>query len=279
MTHLQNMKPVEFVRWVQEIHNAGGVLKKPEVTLKVDGLGARFGKDKDGSFFFEGSNTGPIFNAKAFSTHAKEKGSKQELVDRASHYDDMFDLIKDSHLWLDLPEDTKVVCEIFYNPMGTEFKDGIVFVSVKYDKSKLGSKMTVVPISILVASTGLEHKDTKNILKRLFASSTSKIKIVDPKLFSTDIDLRARIKSVSQFDDDDIRVLQSLKAIDKLRKEALLKSIKQAQNDIAEYLLDHPSIEDTNKLGNEKEGLVFNINGKPIKVTTQKFKDSKKKEA
>ena len=135
LMHLQGMKPIEFIEWVKGLQDDfGGVLDDLEVTLKVDGLGARFGKDKNGKFFFEGSRTGPIFEPKAFSTHAKSKGSKPEIVERAGHYDDMFDTLMSSAVVKVLPEDTKVVCEIFYNPMGIGNSKEIVFVSVKYDK-------------------------------------------------------------------------------------------------------------------------------------------------
>ena len=279
LLHLQNMKPIEFIEWIKGLHDDfGGVLSDLEVTLKVDGLGARFGKDKNDRFFFEGSRTGPIFEPKSFSKHAKEKGSKEEIVARAGHYDDMFDTLQSSKLMKAIPNDTKVVCEVFYNPMGVEQGNNITFVSVKYDKSKLGSLMTIVPISVLVASSGTEHKDAHNILEKLYAASDSKIKVVNPKLETGKIDIRAHTRPILKFGEQEIATLKSLKATDKPAKQALLTAIQKAKEELAEYLLHHPSIKGKEKLGKDIEGLVLKAGNQPVKVTTQEFKDSKRKE-
>jgi len=277
LLHLQQMKPVEFVEWAQSLHNDfGGVLSDLEVSLKVDGLGARFGKDQDGNFFFEGSRTGPIFTPKAFSTHAKEKGSRQEIVDRALHYDDLFDSLKSAKLLNAIPNNTKVVCEIFYNPMGTHDDEGSTFVTVKYDTKKLGSLMTIVPISVLFASDGERHTDEKKILKDLFKASTAEIKIVDPSLKVGKIDVRAKTKPIMKFGVAEFEKMRSLKAADKAEKAALLAVVQKAKDELADYLLNHPEISGKDKLGKNIEGLVFTAGGQPVKVTTQAFKDSKK---
>lgn len=278
LMHLQAMKPLEFLDWVQSLHNEfGGVLTNLEVSLKVDGLGARFGKDESGQFFFEGSRTGPVFKEKAFSTYAKEKGSKQEIIDRALHYDDLFDALKASPLTKLLPKNTKVVCEIFYNPMGTHDDTGSVFVTVKYDTKKLGKTMTIVPISILNASTGEQHSESAEILKKLFKASTTEIKVIDPSLKVGKIDIRAKTKSVMKYSENERAIIKSLKGADKEQKAALLATIQKAKDELAEYLLHHPSIEGKEKLGKNIEGLVFTAGGQPVKITTQEFKDSKKK--
>jgi len=280
MMHLQNMKPIEFLDWVQSLHTEfGGVLDDLEVSLKVDGLGARFGKDDKGQFFFEGSRTGPVFKEKAFSTYAKEKGSKQEIIDRASHYDDIFDILKASSLTKLVPNGAKVVCEIFYNPMGAEDESGISFVTVKYDKSKLGKTMTVVPIDVLDASTGERHEDADGIIAKLFKASDANIKVVDPKLKVGRIDVRAKTKSVLKYGEKERAVIKSLKGADKEAKAALLATIQKAKDELAEYLLSHEAVQGKDKLGKNIEGLVFTAGGQPVKVTTQEFKDSKKKPA
>ncbi len=278
MMHLQSMKPVEFVQWVKSIDaDLGGILTNLNVTLKVDGLGARFGKDKNGRLFFEGSRTGPIFEPKSFSNHAKSKGSSDEIVARAAHYDDMFDLLKGSSFVKSLPADTKVICEIFYNPMATE-KDGkLTFVTVQYDKSKLGKVMTIVPIDVLSASTGEPHPNAASIIQGLYKASGSDLKVVNPELTADKIDVRAKIKSILKFGERELSVIKSLKAADKPEKALLIKAIDDAKNDLAQHLLDHPGIVGKDKLGKDIEGLVFSINGQPVKVTTQEFKDSKKK--
>lgn len=277
MMHLQSMKPIEFVQWIKSIDaDLGGILTDLTVSLKVDGLGARFGKDKNGRFFFEGSRTGPIFEPKSFSSHAKSKGSSDELVARATHYDDMFDILAKSALTKSLPEDAKVVCEIFYNPMATERDGKLTFVTVQYDKAKLGKTMTIVPIDVLVASTGQQHPQAKAIIDKLLGSSTADVKVVDATLKAGKIDVRAKIKSVVKFGERELGIIRSLKAADKPEKALLIKAIDDAKNDLADYLLDHPGIVGKDKLGKDIEGLVFSINGQPVKVTTSEFKASKK---
>ena len=53
--------------------------------------------------------------------------------------------------------------------------DGIKFVTIKYDKNKLGKIMTIVPFKVIVASTGQEHAQSAKILKDLYAHSTDNI--------------------------------------------------------------------------------------------------------
>lgn len=279
LVHLQQMKPIEFIEWAKGVDtDTGGTLKNLNVTLKVDGLGARFGKDSEGQFFFEGSRTGPIFKEKSFSAHAKSKGSKDEVVARAAHYDDMFDLLKAAAVTKAVPAGAKVVCEIFYNPIGTHTAGSSVFVSIKYDTAKLGKVMTIVPITVLDASSGEEHDDRDVIMKKLYAASSNDVKVVDPSLKSKMIDIKAQIKDVVKYGDAEIELLQSRKAVDKPAKEALIAALQNAKDALAQYLLDHPAIEGKDKLGKDIEGLVMHVNGSPVKVTTQDFKDKKKAE-
>lgn len=280
MAHLQNMKPIEFVQWVQSLHTEfGGVLNDLEVSLKVDGLGARFGKDKNDKFFFEGSRTGPIYSSSSFSEHAKSRGAEGEVLKRAEQYGELFEDLKASSLWKSLPTDTKVVCEVFYNPMGVATADGVKFVSVSYDKTKLGSLMTIVPIQILVASSGTDHKDSAKILKTLYAASSSKIKVVDPKLKVGKIDIRAVTKPITKYSDAEFSLIKSLKAADKESKAALIGTIQKAKDALAEYILNHPAILGKDVLGKNIEGLVLKAGDQAVKVTTQEFKDSKKPES
>ena len=279
LVHLQQMKPIEFIEWAKGIDaETSGVLKNLNVTLKVDGLGARFGKSVDGQFFFEGSRTGPIFKEKSFSAHAKSKGSKEEIVKRAEHYDDMFDLLKAAAITKAVPAGAKIVCEIFYNPIGTHTAGSSVFVSIKYDTAKLGKVMTIVPITVLDATTGEEHDDRDAIMKKLYGASSNDVKVIDPSLKSKAINIKAQIKDVVKYGAAEIELLNSRKAIDKPSKEALITALQNAKDELAQYLLDHPGIEGKNKLGADIEGLVMNVNGSPVKVTTQDFKNKKKAE-
>ena len=280
MLHLQKMKDEEFIEFVRKVKSEmGGKLADVKVSLKVDGAGARFGKDANGKVFFEGSRTGPIYEPKSFSTHAKSKGYEGEMLMRAGHYDDIFDIVTQSDFIKTLPNNTKVVCELFYNPMGEISDDGIKFVTVKYDKKKLGKVMTIVPFSVLVASTGQKHAYSSEIIKSLYNKSNEDIKFIDPSLTTSgQIDISAFVDPVLSLNQHSLDILKSRKTADKAAKENIKALIQNVKNALAEYILKHENILDKFKLGPDIEGLVLNIDGQDVKVTTAEFKASKAKE-
>lgn len=278
MIHFQAMKPLEFVEFARQIKNEfRGKLHNIATAMKVDGLAGRFGKTDSGAVFFEGARTGPIFVGGAFSDYAKKKGSDQIVIDRAVHYDDLWEIITKSPQMKVVPNGAKIICEIFYNPMATEDDDGITFVSVKYDKSKLGSLMTIVPFAVTLSASGEKHPDQEKILKALFATSDSKIKVVDAKLKMGTIDFGGMIDPITALSDDMLAAVKSLKHADKPTKASTIAIIQAVKDQMAAYILDHPAIVDKFKLGPEIEGIVLSINNKDYKITTQKFKDSKAK--
>jgi hypothetical protein len=162
--------------------------------------------------------------------------------------------------------------------MAKDAGDGHVsFVTVKYDKSKLGRVMTLIPISVLDASSGEVHAQARALLDKLIGASTPDVKVIDARLKASEIDVKAYIKDMLNLGDRELAVVKSLKAADKPEKTALLAAIQQAKDKLAEYLLNHKGIVGKDKLGKDIEGLVLSIGDQPIKVTTQEFKDSKKK--
>lgn len=281
MLHLQKMNNTEFVAFVQSIKGEmGGKLANLSVSLKVDGAGARFGKDVNGRPFFEGSRTGPIFEPKSFSAYAKTKGTTDEIqLKRASHYDDIFDIVVSSSFVKKLPNDTKVIVELFYNPMGEMTDDGIKFVTVSYDKNKLGKLMTIVPFKVVRASDSSPHPDEKDIIQGLYDQSNDRIRFVDPSLSTEgDIDISGKIDPILSLGKDSLGILKSRKVADKQSKESIKAIIQGVKDEVSDYILNHPNIVGKFKLGPEIEGLVLNINGKMVKVTTPDFKQSKSAE-
>lgn len=277
MLHLQKMCDLEFVRLMQSLDD--GKLKNTSISLKVDGAGARFGKDVRGRPFFEGSRTGPIFEPKSFTTYVKGKGITDEAqLKRASHYDDMFDIIVSSAFVERLPNDTKVIVELFYNPMGEETKEGIKFVSVSYDKSKIGNIMTIFPFSAVCASNSSLHPNRKEIVENLYVQSNKDLLFIDPLLdVSEDIDLSSKIAPLFDMKDSDFNLLVSRKTTDKEAKTSLKCVIQKVKEDVADFILNHKNILNKFKLGQEIEGLVLNIEGQNIKITTHDFKAHKVK--
>ena len=278
MEHIQKMKPEEFIQLMRNASKAGGVLHNVKVSLKVDGLGARFGKDAKGNKFFEGSRTGPIYDVGAFSAFARSKTDNVEIIGRAQHYDNMLAIIKKAKFVDVLPNNTKVVGEIFYNPMAKAEDNSLVFVTVKYDKKKLGDEMTIVPFQILDATTGRTHPNSKEILKTLYAASDNKFRIVDPKLTANAIPVQAIAQAASAFSNDSLALMKSRKKADKEAKQNLLNVLQKLKDDFADFLLKTTAVKGKEILGDEIEGLVFELpvgaegETAPFKSTTQKFK-------
>jgi hypothetical protein len=280
IVHFQDMKPVEALQFLRKIKDEmKGKLKDIPVTLKVDGGSLRFGKDKKGEYFLETGNSGPIQSKKAFSTFNRDKGVTSEvIIQRAMHYDDIYDHIEDSKIWETLPNDAKVSCEILYNPMGEEVEDDhLKFVSVKYNAHKLGKLMTLVPITVTVSSTGAAHPDKDKIIDDLLSQSDKDIKIISPKLKPLTLDVEAHLKPLESIGEDAEQILKSLKHADKplkLEYQVILNAIKAR---VADAIMQHP-IKGRDVIGDEIEGYVVELDGKLYKVTTPKFKQAKKDE-
>lgn len=278
ITHLQEMRPEVFLDWIKSVKQEMGVLKNIKAVMKIDGLGARFGKDASGRVFFEGSRTGPIFDSGAFSAYARSSSDNVEVIARAEHYDNMLDIFKKSEFMKAVPNNAKVVTEIFYNPMAQENELGITFVSVQYDKKKLGSLMSILPYTVLDSATGRTHENADSILKDLYKLSTDKIKIINPNLKFNTIDVSLFVKQADAIPDDAKTLIQSRKHADRPAKQNLLNMIQKIKDDLADYLLSHEGIEGKFKLGPEIEGVVLHLPGKegtaPYKITTGKFKQA-----
>ena len=252
--HFEKMKPALFQSWLQTVkEEAGGILSGYKTVMKVDGLSARFGKDEDGNVFFEGARTGPIFDDRSFSNFVLKKNffAPQHVLQRAYHYDDMLRVFKTRRFMRVVPPGAKVICEVLYSPLATIYPDGMVFVHVKYDKTKLGSLMTILPYGVIDAYTGEPHELEVTILDDLYNESTFEIMLSSPNLKMNEIDINYFID------------LSSSKDIEKVKK------------DLAQFLLAHDGIEGKYRLGNEIEGIVIHID-KPYKITTNEFREELK---
>lgn len=275
VVHLQNMKDVEFIELIKRIKtDLKGKLDDVKMTLKIDGLGARFGKDATGRPFFESSRSGPIFQSGSFSAYAKNKGLTGELLDRAKHYDDIFDMVINSSFIKKLPKNSKVVAEILYNPMAQEDDTTLKFVTVGYDKNKLGQLMSIVPLYVEVANTGAPHPKNDDIKQMLLAQGNEDIKFIDNKLYTAgSIDVNAIIDPVATLDDSAIALLNSRKKVDEEEKNQLKQLIKQTKEQLASFIIDHEGIIGKHKLGKDVEGyILYRDPLPPVKITTPEFK-------
>jgi len=277
--HLQDMKPVEALQFLRNIKDElKGKLDNIPVTLKVDGGSLRFGKDKHGHFFLETGNSGPIQHHKAFSTFTKNKGGSEVMIERAVHYDDIYEHLEKSDLWKDMPDDTKVSCEILYNPMAEEAEDEhLKFVSIKYDKQKLGKLMTLIPITASVSSSGEEHVSKEEVISDLLKKTNADIRVVSPKLGHLKLEVSALLSPLSLIGEDGEQVLKSLKHADKPLKQEYQTILNAIKSDLADVIMKHP-IKGRDVLGKDIEGYVIDVGGKLFKVTTPSFKQAKRDE-
>jgi hypothetical protein len=275
LAHLQKMNDMDFINFVREMKTElKGKLNDVQLDLKVDGLGARFGKDANGRPFFESSHSGPIFQGGMFSRHAESKGFTGEKLERARHYDSIFHAVVNSQFVEELPPDTKVECEILYNPLAEITETGLKFVTVSYDKRALGKLMSIVPFQVSVASNGDPHPKEDSILSMLMGHSTSTVKFINRRLTQNgEIDVNAIIDPVMSINDQSLAILSSRKAADREEKTQLKTFLQTVKDELANFIITHPNILGKDMLGKDVEGIVIKPKtGVPFKVTTPEFK-------
>jgi len=277
--HLQKMKDVEFIDFIRNVKDElGGKLSNVKMTLKIDGLGARFGKDANGRVFFESSRSGPIFTGGMFAAHAKSRGFEGENLERAHHYDEIFNLVTTSQFAKKVPNNTKVACEILYNPMAEETEKGLKFVTVSYDKAVLGAKMSIVPLYCEIASTSEPHPDSDKIKQMLVSTKEENgIRFIDNRLgYHKEIDATAIIDPLlTLVDDKFISTITSRTRADAGAKSELKALVQTVKDQLGAFIIQHPDIAGKGRLGKEIEGLILYRDGQaPVKVTTPDFKQA-----
>lgn len=291
LTHLRNMKPVVFLDWLKSVRDeAKGIIgkKNTRVAAKIDGSAFHFGKDENGRPFIEGARTGPQFDPGVFSAYAKTKNADNpnlgEIMIRAQQYDDILKSFisssKTKKLRDAIPNDAKVYCELFYTPMAS-FSDetGVQFVTVKYDKAKIGRLMTLSVYAIRTSSTGHVHLNESEIKKAVLSASTNDVKVVSADLsFSGDIDVTGEINIIGSLLDDldeTKRIVTSRKKEDKEKKANLLSVIDLAKEKLESKILFNPNIcgQDMFCDIEKGEGLVLHLGGDygSIKVINPDF--------
>lgn len=284
IVHLTQMKPAAFISWLETVKSdASGFLGKQNIkaALKIDGLGFRWGKSKSGQIFIEGSRTGPQFEPGVFSAYAKSKGSNEVVIQRSMHYDDILSHFKQNKTLTDLiPNNTKIYCELFYVPMAELADDtGVQFVTVKYDRKKIGSLMTISIYDVLDAETNQRLSNAEEIKDLLIKKgSTSEIKIVSADLdVIKEIDINTEINLVDNLiknKNETLRILSSRKGEDKITKQNILQLIDVAKKRLSDKLLFNPSICGQDRLCDisSGEGIVLTTNtGQTVKVINPKF--------
>jgi hypothetical protein len=258
--HLDKMSPSAFLEMTETWQTQ---LRVP-ISLKVDGAGIRFGKDCAGEFFFESSNSGPVYDSEAFTRYAEENGKS---LPRAEAYAKMFALIQNSGMWKILPANSKVLAEALYTGLATITESGqATFVKIPYDTSKLGKELTIFPIA-LVDLGNEDNSDDNKIVEQLCGLSNDQIKIINPNLGTFNIDVTKELYELLAVRK---QVIRSRRPEDAAIKEHHLSIIRKIQNNLTSKILSARF--DNDMIGPVIEGYVLNLPNCRLKVTTPEFR-------
>ena len=278
--HLEKMKDVDFLDLLDELKDETGEnfrLDRIPMTLKIDGLGGRFGKSADGVPFFESSRSGPITKPGAFTAHMRRQGVDDEVkMDRAVKYDKLFDEVMDTindidaKLGKDYLKNVKVHCEILFRPMAVQEGDKLKFVSVAYDNLPEGIELALVPLFIETADTGETHPENDEIKAALnkLGRLDKNAMFIDNSLNAKDIDVTAIIRPLENID--------ALKAMATGRSRKDKQEVKQilqpVKDQLAKEIVQTPNILGKYKLGKDYEGIIIYTKKGPVKITSPEFK-------
>lgn len=242
--HLDQLSDIQFDKFLTYLKTKDNILNLQDVaTEKIDGFGFRFGMDRKGNFFVESSRSGPIFEPGKFTEFAKTHSKR---LDIAKIYDDLFNLLNTADvkdfLKLHNKDGIKIVCEALYKENAEYDGADAKFLSITYDRYKLGSLLTLALIKI----HNFKDQDM-DLFEDVEQLSTKKIKFVRPII-------KAKIDLSDIVNGDFAKETKKTKITN-----AILDSVKEGT------------------LGSEYEGIVFNISGLIFKVVNKGFRESKKK--
>ena len=271
------MKNLDFIDMCKEIADNGGTLDGMAINLKADGAGIRFGKDESGRPFFMTSKvTEPKYedNIGDFERFGKESGQPPERLAFTKKYDDAMNIILHSNFIKTLPDDTIVQAEMMYNDMAQKTPQGMKFVNIPYDPTKLGKTMTLVPFIFKRYSTGEPLPDADKIKKRLLSTSDANIKMVNNQLEQKGVNVSKIISPVVNMSPDLVSSL-TLRTRNNPLKDQAIEILTKARKALSDEIINNPNIVGKDQLGSNIEGLVFNLpSGRLAKVTSQLMKDT-----
>jgi hypothetical protein len=268
------MKDLDFIEFCKEIVQDGGKLAGIPINLKVDGAGIRFGKTADGQPFFMTSRVDTPMtsdNIGDFEAYGVKQGQSEEQLARTKNYDGALSTIVNANFMKDIPPDTIVQAEMLYNPMAQQEKDGLKFVNIPYDPKKLGSVMTLVPISVRQFSTGAPSPDATKIKQALVKDSSKDIKIINNTLDHKGVDVTKIVNPVVKNAESLAKAL-SVRG-DSPAKQQAKQVLTHARQALSDSIMNSP-IPGKDQLGDMIEGLVINMpSGRLVKVTSTHMKE------
>ena len=287
MPHLRDLKPVDFLDLIDELHDGNGNFKLQNIPLnvKIDGFGGRFGKNAEGKPFMGTSRTEPRYQA-GFVDYHKQKGTTDpEILGRAENFDKLFNemmsAIKavDSKLGPEFLIDKQVTCEVLFLPFAEQTEEGkLKFVGIEYNQLPKGVDLVLVPFRIVEASSGNDIPDSDQIIQELAGlGRNGNVMFMSNRLIQKEgLDVTEIINPL-----DNIEELKQIvsgtagkrdRASLQLRREVEEK-LKPVQIALEKAIDEDPNIVGKDLLGKDYEGIVINSRLGPIKVTSQRQKD------
>jgi hypothetical protein len=287
MPHLRDLKPIDFLDLLDEIHDGNGNFKLQNIPLnvKIDGFGGRFGKDAEGKPFMATSNTPPRYKA-GFVQYHQEKGTTDpEILGRAEKFDQLFNemmnaiKLVDSKLGPDFLVNKQVTCEVLFLPFASETPEGkLKFVGIQYDKFPAGVELVLVPFRVVDASTGQDVPDADKVVSSLAElGGQGSVRFLSNSLVQQDgLDVTEIINPLDNIEE----LKQIVSDTTGKRDRASLQLRREVEEKLMpvkialEKAIDaDPNIIGKDILGQDYEGIVINSRLGPIKVTSQKQKD------
>jgi hypothetical protein len=283
MPHLHDLKPIDFLDLLDEIHDGNGNFKLENIPLnvKVDGFGGRFGKDGQGRPFMATSRTEPRYEAGFVKYHQQKGTTDTEILGRAQLFDQLFNemmsavKLVDSKLGPDFLKNKQVTCEVLYLPFATETPEGkLKFVGIAYDKLPEGVQLALVPFRVVDADTGEDLPNSNEFIKELLSvGRNGSVMFIDNNLTQKEgLDVTAIVPPLENI--EQLRALLADKSAGSLqRKRDVTAALEPFKIALEKAIIEDPNIIGKDILGQDYEGIVINSRLGPIKVTSQQQRD------
>jgi hypothetical protein len=280
MPHLRDLKPIDLLDLIDEIHDGNGSFKLQNIPLnvKVDGFGGRFGKNSDGKPFMGTSRTEPRYEPGFMAYHQKKGTQDPDILGRAKLFDDLFgEMMKavqlvDNKLGSKFLINKQVTCEVLFLPFATETPEGkLKFVGIQYDKLPEGVELALVPFAVVDADTGDRVPNSNEFIKKLTGlGRQGSVMFIDNSLTQNDaLDVTAIVPPLENI--EQIKsLLSSGKLAQKREAKELLAPVALA---LEKAIISDPNIVGKDMLGKDYEGIVLNTRLGPVKVTSAEQKE------
>lgn len=265
MKHLSEMNDYDFCQFISMTTN-----DPIELSWKLDGFFLRFGKDVDGTPWFQTARSSVLTDPMAIIWHSLEKGYDHNGMSRAECY---FHLVK--KLWASgimdmLPDDSGLECEVFDKSLSSVDKESgtRTFVNIPYYDAYFDKDITLAIYRMIEASSGATW--VNGYRQEFPLNLDPDIRTVGTR-FEIDVDLTYFRKAVYSLNGEPLRSLTSLKHADRALKIKTKEIVATIKGQFYQYILN--KAKEFNKMGDNFEGVVITVNNTEYKIVTDYFRE------